>query len=219
MRQYQKGKTHAKQGFKTIIKPAKEAQARHSRRIGKIVRNHKAVSQAALIAHLNPVIRGWANYYSNACSKVVYNSMDARLYHRLRAWARRRHPQKNQQWIAHKYWLGGTGKGWVFACHNDPKVFRLSLYAQTPIQRHVKVQGGRSPYDGDWVYWSRRRGLYPTVTPTVARLLKHQGGQCFDCGLYFGPEDLLEIHHLDKNPKNNKRENLALVHRHCHDEP
>ena len=28
---------------------------------------------------------------------------------------------------------------------------------------------------------------------------------------------LVEIHHLDKNRKNNKRTNLMAIHRHCHD--
>ena len=32
-----------------------------------------------------------------------------------------------------------------------------------PLMWHAKVTGNRSPYDGDWVYWSRRRGHYPTV--------------------------------------------------------
>ena len=218
VRQYRVGKTHSKQGFKTIIKPSREAQKRQLHRIRQIVRSHQAAPQVSLIAHLNPIIRGWANYYANACSKVTFNSMDARLYHKLRAWARRRHPNKNQHWIAHKYWLIGSGEGWMFAARNDPDIFRLRRYAQTPIKRHIKVQGSRSPYDGDWLYWSRRLGQHPTVTPTVARLLKRQAGQCAHCGLYFRSDDRMEVHHRDKNPRNNKRDNLELLHRHCHDQ-
>ena len=33
VRQYETGRTHSKQGFKTIIKPGKTAQARHLRRL------------------------------------------------------------------------------------------------------------------------------------------------------------------------------------------
>ena len=100
VRQYRVGKTHSKQGFKTIIKPSREAQKRQLHRIRQIVRTHQAAPQVSLIAHLNPVIRGWANYYANACSKVTFNSMDARLYHKLRAWARR-HTQNSASLI---YW-------------------------------------------------------------------------------------------------------------------
>ncbi|CAN5775631.1 group II intron reverse transcriptase/maturase [soil metagenome] len=218
VRQYPMGKTHSKQGFKTIIKPSKEAQIRHSHRIREVVKAHKAAPQAALIDRLNPIIRGWANYFSNVCSKSTYSSMDNLMYHKLRAWARRRHPNKNQHWIARKYWLIGTGEGWVFASRSDQHPMRLFQHTQTPIKRHIKVQGSRSPYDGDWIYWSRRMGHHPAVTLRVARLLKHQAGQCAHCGLYFFPDDLMEVHHMDRNQNNHKQVNLVLTHRHCHDQ-
>lgn len=218
IRQYMAGKTHSKQGFKTIIKPSREAKIRHSRRIRDIVKSHKAASQAALIDQLNPVIRGWANYYSNACSKATYTSMDNLIFLKLRAWARRRHPNKNQNWIVHKYWLIGTGEGWVFVSWNNQRPLRLFRHAQTPIKRHVKVKGTRSPYDGDCIYWSCRMGHHPTVTARVARLLKHQSGKCAHCGLYFPPDARMEVHHLDRNRDDYRRDNLALLHRHCHDQ-
>ena len=147
IRQYPVGKTHSKQGFKTIIKPSKEAQTRHTRRIREVIKAHKAASQAVLIDRLNPIIRGWANYYSNACSKATYTAMDNLVYLKLRAWARRRHPEKNRHWIAHKYWLIGTGEGWVFAwgtasvavtkCHK-PKSIDISRF-QASISSSTKV--------------------------------------------------------------------------------
>ncbi len=218
VRQYPMGKTHSKQGFKTIIKPSKEAQIRHFHRIREVVKAHKAAPQAVLIDRLNPVIRGWANYFSNVCSKSTYSSMDNLMYHKLRAWARRRHPNKNRHWIAHKYWLIGTGEGWVFASRNDQHPMRLFQHARTPIKRHIKVQGSRSPYDGDWIYWSRRMSQHPAVTLRVARLLKRQAGLCAHCGLYFFSDDLMEVHHMDRNQNNHKQVNLALTHRHCHDQ-
>jgi hypothetical protein len=36
--------------------------------------------------------------------------------------------------------------------------------------------------------------------------------------MYFTSESLVEVHPLDGNRKNNKFENLAIVHRHCHDQ-
>ena len=218
VRQYPVGKTHSKQGFKTIIKPSREAKVRHSHRIREVVKTHKTATQAVLINRLNPIIRGWANYYSNACSKATYSTMDNLIYLKLRAWARRRHPNKNQHWIVHKYWLINSGEGWVFSPRNNQRSLRLFRHTQTPIKRHVKVQGSRSPYDGDWVYWSRRMGHHPTVTLKVARLLKSQAGKCAHCGLYFFPDDRMEVHHVDGNSDNHRRDNLALLHRHCHDQ-
>jgi len=91
-------------------------------------------------------------------------------------------------------------------------------YADTPIVRHVKVRGDKSPYDGDWVYWVRRLGRDPTKSDRVVKLLKRQGGRCVMCGLYFTAEDKMEVHHWDEDRSNNRYRNLTLLHVHCHDQ-
>ena len=91
-------------------------------------------------------------------------------------------------------------------------------YVDTPIVRHVKVRGDKSPYDGDWVYWVQRLGRDPTKSDRVVRLLKRQGGLCMICGLYFTTEDGMEVHHWDGDRQNNRYRNLALLHLHCHDQ-
>jgi RNA-directed DNA polymerase len=68
----------------------------------------------------------------------------------------------------------------------DPAPVYLHLHSEVAITRHVKVQGNRSPYDGDWVYWSTRQGRHPDASPKLAKLLKTQHGRCRYCGL-FGP--------------------------------
>ena len=109
----------------------------------------------------------------------------------------------------------------AFPKRNAPNIIRegiqLLYHADTPIKRHVQIQRERSPYDGDWVYWSNRRGNYPGTPRAVAALIKSQNGKCSYCGQYFAPDSLIEVHHKDKNRGNNKKENLALLHRHCHD--
>jgi len=217
IRQYRVGKTHSKQGFKTIIKPSKTAQIRHCQRLKEIVKAQRCATQAQLIAHLNPIIRGWSNYYSSVCSKAVFSAMDCQLYHKLRAWAYRRHPHKSRHWIARKYWRLREGKGWLFAPPGD-KATPMHKHESTAIHRHVKVKGDRSPYDGDWVYWSQRTGTFPTIKPTVIKRLVAQSGKCQSCGLYFQSEDLMEVHHVDGNRVNHHYSNLALLHRHCHDQ-
>ena len=94
----------------------------------------------------------------------------------------------------------------------------LICHADTPIVRHVKVRGDKSPYDGDWVYWVKRLGRDPTKPDRVVRLVKQQGGLCMLCGLHFTTEDAMEVHHWDGDRKNNRYANLTLLHGHCHDE-
>jgi len=93
----------------------------------------------------------------------------------------------------------------------------VSFHQTTTIRYAVKVQGDKSPYDGDWVYWSTRLGRDPTKPRRVTQLLKRQRGRCVQCRLRFTAEDVMEVHHQDGNHRNNAYANLALLHGHCHD--
>ncbi|WP_237395979.1 group II intron maturase-specific domain-containing protein [Okeania sp. KiyG1] len=65
--------------------------------------NTKPLLRKSLIAKLNPVIRGWANYYSAVVSKEVFRKIDNLLWKRLWRWASRRHPNKSAKWVKEKY--------------------------------------------------------------------------------------------------------------------
>jgi RNA-directed DNA polymerase len=93
----------------------------------------------------------------------------------------------------------------------------LSFHQTTAVSRFVKVQGDRSPFDGDWVYWSTRLGRDPSKPRRVTRLLKRQRGCCACCGLRFTTDDVIEMHHYDENHTHNTFDNLRLLHGHCHD--
>src|SRR4028118_1479896 len=115
IQQFPVGKYHSKQGFKTIITPSRDKQKVHYDQIASIIEAHKAAPQAALISRLNPIIRGWANYYATVVSKVTYSELNALTYQKLKAWAKRRHPKKNGEWVSKKYWQSIDGDNWVFA--------------------------------------------------------------------------------------------------------
>ena len=66
-------------------------------------------------------------------------------------------------------------------------------------------------------YWAGRMGRYPGMRPWVARCIRRQGGRCSECGLFFRPGDLVEVHHRDRDHDNYHTKNLAAMHRHCHD--
>lgn len=81
------------------------------------------------------------------------------------------------------------------------------------------MQGVRSPYDGDWIYWSLRIGKHPEIDARTATFLKRQKGKCAHCGLFFSDGDLLETGHITPKKEGGKDtyDNLQLLHRHCHD--
>jgi RNA-directed DNA polymerase len=224
IRQYPAGKTHSGKdcrgrlhGFKTLIKPRQTAIRRHVAKLRKTIDHHKHATQETLMQALNPQIVGWSNYYAHVPSARVLQTLDHTVYAMLKGWAVSRHPNKKKHWITSTYWRVDDGKGWTFQPPYGGA--RLARHAHTSIQRHVKVQGARSPYDGDWVYWSKRVGHHPDVPPRVARLLKQQQGRCRACGLYFTDGDKMEVDHIlpKKDGGRDARDNWQLLHRHCHD--
>lgn len=208
-------------GFKTLIKPSPEKVKAHYDRIAEVIDQHKAAPQAALIAHLNPIIRGWANYYSTSVSKEEFSKLDRLVYLKLKKWAKKRHPNKSSTWVASKYWHTVGGDNWVFATKQKGKDSLLCLlkHRATPIVRHVKVKGEASPFDGNLVYWSTRMGKNPEMSQDVATLLKRQKGKCSHCGLYFTEDSVMEVDHIIPKSKGGKDtwKNLQLLHLHCHD--
>ncbi|NES71922.1 MAG: RNA-dependent DNA polymerase, partial [Okeania sp. SIO2D1] len=80
--------------------------------------------------------------------------------------------------------------------------------------QHVNVRGNKSPFDGDFLYWSRRNSkLYDGLT---ARLLRKQHHCCAHCGLYFDSLEAVHIHHVDGQHHNWNPHNLVAIHSSCH---
>jgi RNA-directed DNA polymerase len=185
-------------------------------RLREIVRDHAFAPQAALIGRLNPVIRGWSRYYSTQASKAVFHALDHALTQALLRWAYRRHANRPRSWVVRRYWDIVPGANWSFRCVTWN--LRLCRHEATRIVRHVKVQDARSPFDGDWLYWSARLGRHPGVVPNVARLLKKQNGKCAWCGLFFRHGDVWNVDHIVPSSQGgtDATSNLQLLHRHCH---
>jgi RNA-directed DNA polymerase len=200
-------------GYKTIIRPAKDATLRHVQELGRIIRANKAASQKNLLAQLNPVIRGWSNYYRAVSAKETFSLCDHLLFEQLWRWARRRHPSKGKRWVRHRYWT----EDWRFRA---PTGNVLGRHDTTRIQYHVKVRGSASPYDGNLVYWSQRLQQHPLVRGKLGNLLKFQHGKCLYCGLHLTDDDLLEIDHIVPRILGGTDAigNLQVLHRHCHDQ-
>jgi len=177
-------------GFNTIITPSKPKVKLHLEKIAAVIDTHKTTPQAALISKLNPIIRGWSNYYSTKVGKETFNKVDHLIYEKLRVWAKVRGKGSINK---DKYWRTAGNRNWCFSTEDG---LELITHASTPIVRHTKVKGKASPFDGDWIYWSMRRGESPDTPSRVSSLIKKQKGICSHCSLYFTPTDIVEVDHI-----------------------
>jgi RNA-directed DNA polymerase len=216
---YRSGKHNGKRlGFKTIIQPGKEAIKRHREALRTVVHAGQGLTQEALIGQLNPKIRGWARYYRSVVAKKVLNDCDYHLYPLLLRWAKRRHPRKSASWIRLRYWRTVGQDHWRFA---SPDGYALTNHAAIRIQRHVKVKGNASPFDGNLLSWAKRlQQSQPLSMSRLGALLHKQQGKCRWCELLFQESDLIEIDHITPRSEGGTDDpnNLFALHRHCHDQ-
>jgi RNA-directed DNA polymerase len=196
--------------WKTLVKPSKEAQLRHYARLKEIVKKHGQAPQSKLIAELNPIIRGWSNYYRTANAKKAFSLTDHKLFQSLWGWATSRCKHTAKGKIKTKYW-----NNWRFT---DGK-YLLNRHSDTKIDRHIKVNGMKSPFDGDHVYWAVRLSKYSGLPSRIQKILKAQNGKCNWCQRPVLMGDQMEIDHII--PKSlggaDLYNNLQLLHQHCHD--
>ncbi|WP_448266541.1 group II intron reverse transcriptase/maturase [Nostoc sp. DSM 114159] len=234
IRQYPVGKyatgknTHGKPlGYKTYIKPSKEAVKAHYQRLANEIDKLKSCqSQVELIKRLNPIITGWSNYYSKVNSAGIFQELDNLLTLKLIAWTKARHLHKSTKRWTRKYFGSKGGSNWIFraitvraASQREGKTLYLTYHGDFHIQKFVKVKGEVSPYNGDFIYWATRMGKSVELPTRVSKLLKKQNGKCTECNMYFRDGDVMEVDHVIPRSKGGKDsyENYQLLHRHCHD--
>lgn len=210
-------------GFKPLIFPSKKSCQKHQSDLKEIVRNNISNNQVPLIADLNPVISGWSNYFSVSDASMcgVLSTQDNLLFLKLLRWSKRQVGTKGLGYT--KYWHTVKGRVSFSPITNDSKSFSQIFhrdYTGNSINHYVKVQGTRSVFDGDFVYWATRLGKHPDLHPRKARLLRRQRGKCSHCHLNFSFGDVMEVDHITPRSLGGKNDwrNLQLLHRHCHHE-
>jgi len=156
------GHTVRKFGDKLLIFPAKSNVKALREKISLCINSAVGLSQQALLLKLNPLIRGWANYYRHGASKRTFDRLDYHTFWQLLRWAKRRHPNKSAAWKRRKYFSAADKPG-LFSVRlktasGQNQVLALYLAASTAIKRHIKVRGAANPYDPQYTqYFEQRR--------------------------------------------------------------
>jgi RNA-directed DNA polymerase len=150
---------------KLLIKPSKGNIKVFLNKTRLLIKSHATATTEDLIRHLNPKIRGWANYYRHVVSKAIFNHIDNRIFLALRQWINRRHPEKNIRWKNDKYFRSQGMRRWIFSVkvkNRQGKYYFLDLFktTQLPIRRHIKIRAEANPYDPQYAdYFSKRERL------------------------------------------------------------
>jgi RNA-directed DNA polymerase len=171
-------------GGKLLIKPSKAAIRRIRERLRTELRSLRGFNAGAVIRKLNPIIRGWANYYRTHVAAEIFDELDQYLWRLTYKWARFSHANKSASWVTARY-FGKFNKArqdrWVFGDRRSGAY--LHRFSWTTIVRHQTVWQRASPDDPELAeYWARRRSrsVLP-ISKTSLWLLKAQDGCCPIC--------------------------------------
>lgn len=206
-----------KTGLVRLFQPSKEAILEQYRKIANKLDELKNAPVDVVIGQLNPIIRGFSNYYKYVSSTEMFGKLDHLIFRKLIRWAKRRHPNKGVKWVVKKYFLtNAKDRKWQFSSSEKP----LRQHTDTKIERYIQVKGEASIFDGNTAYWAKRVQSHPELSLRQLTLIKRQKGKCAYCHRTFKAEDIWETDHIVPrcNGGRDKYDNLQLLHAHCHDQ-
>ena len=209
---------------KLICKPSNESIEKCKYELKDIFKQMIGNNVEQLINRVNPVIIGYANYWSSVVSKEMYSKIDNYVWNRTVIFLKRLHPKKSWKWVVSQYFkpdkTGQSKSNWILT---DPITGnQLVKMAWTPIKRHAMVQYDFSPYDKNKKAYFEIRDKKEFDRNNVAyrrKLAKRQNYICPFCGKSLAENTKsCETHH--RIPRyhggTGKYKNLWLVHTTCH---
>jgi RNA-directed DNA polymerase len=230
--------THIQEGFnflgqtirkfkdKLIIKPSDKSIASLLEKARDICKKHKGAKTSYIIAQLNPIIRGWANYHRHVVSSATFSKIDSEIHKILWRWAKRRHPTKGSRWIKDKYFKSHKGRTWCFSddskgSEHPRRLFRAS---EIKIKRHIKIKQDANPFDPKWEIYFERREMAKSLNRGKGKdkaeyLLKEQNNLCTLCNENISMCKPWEFHFKQKwvHGGSCQTNNLTIVHSECHE--
>ena len=221
---------------KLLIKPQKSKVLEFCKKVGATIDSMKTKSPEQVARKIEPLLRGFTNYYRGVVSKQTFSYIGYRVWWYLWCWARRRHPNKAKNWVKDKYfhtkitYEKGKKKvrDWVFFYERTERKGRRvtkDIYDITsvPIIRHIKVAGTNSPYDPELKeYWQRRQTK--TGSKRWAKGSKYelvaiaQNWRCLICHDHLFNGEEIETHHIVPVAEggSDDKSNLRHLHKACH---
>jgi RNA-directed DNA polymerase len=196
-----------------VIKPTNEAVKRVKAKIKAEFMSNKPIR--GLIKDLNPILRGWSNYYrSSYHSQKIFQSIGHYVYQSWWRWARKKHPTRTKKWIYSQYIFKSDKRSWNIGASKEIQLFDITQAKQIKVN---SLKSNINPYTDEEYYISS------SLTVDAERFRKaiynKYNFRCPVCNqALFGEEDI-HLHHIiprkDGGPYS--LTNIAPLHRTCHE--
>lgn len=210
-----------KTGYKLLIKPSKKSVLTIRKKLQTEWIQAIGSNVSAVGKRLNPIMRGWANYFRIGVAKVIFHKLDHWMLFKEQRYSSRTHPKKAWNWKHKQYWgrMNLARKdNWVFG---DKRTgISLLKFSWFDIRRHALVPSTYSPDDPSLKkYWQERIKTHvKNLASSEQRIAKNQKYVCEVCKESLCNGEELQTHHVKPKSEGGKDtdHNLRLVHLYRH---
>lgn len=222
-------KTGRKRGI-LLVQPSPKNITEVKRKISEIIRKYPNAKPGTLIRELNPILRGWSNYYRIGSSRTAFRNISKHTFTSLKNWVYRKHGRNKKRKHIRQYFktikTNTHTNNWTFYGTNERNeeitLFQIGNVTKKDYNM-ISISNPRNPYlIKDFDYFEMRTRAEFQTSPLVdhrsRKISKKQNGRCPICNEIFSHNDVLQLHHIKavKDGGTNKLSNLALYHVHCH---
>ena len=230
VRQYEVNNRKSERALRT--KPSKAAVQKMRDRLRQEWRALRGATPEAVCKKLNPLIKGWSNYFRYSGASATFQHLDWWMGLRALKHLRYSHPSKTIKWYRQKGYWGRLnpkrGDNRVFG--NQSKNCYLHKFGWVRVGRHTLVKGRNSPDDPALrAYWEQRRKSKVASLPKDRKqvLAQRQDGLCPACGTSLLEDtptqwnnigEAVQVHHKTPHSQGGEDDwnNLQLLHLYCH---
>lgn len=210
-----------KSGYKLLIKPSKKSVQAVRDKLRAKWRRVRGQNAQVVVGQLNPIIRGWANYFRTQVARRTFRKLDHWMFQKEIRYVNQAHSGKTEHWKKQRYWgkLNPTRNDtWVFG--NKDTGHYLLKFNWFSIELHTPVRGTASPDDPTLKeYWRERDRSKAKLLPrSVQKIARKQNNVCRLCGMSLFNGEETQVHHVEPKGRGGKDtySNLRLAHLFCH---
>jgi len=217
-----------------LIHPSRKAIRTFKDKIKSIVKTNKNLKSFVLIGLLNPIIRGWINYFRAASITKIKRTLGKFIWKVVWSWVIRKHKTTGKRALKEKYFTTRkqlkTTNNWTFfgIQPNGTKV-HLTNIADFNVWRQKffafkgsKTWKGSNPYllSDILTFHNKIKNLIVNgqIDGVKIKLIIKQNARCAVCDGPFLLDERIETHHLIPKTEGgtDKLSNLRLLHYICH---
>ena len=216
-----------------LIKPSMKAKINFKAKISELFRIHKKSTAYTLILQVNPVIRGWANYFNSGGGWTeTKNELGHWLWTKLKQWVYNKHKKLGRRAALGIYFTGVQRRltyynKWTFHATKDGKRILLVDIQEILVDIENTLPFGNSPnpynpedYDKVDSRLKRQAKNDRRISILKTNLLRKQDGICPACGeIIVLNSEKVERHHIVPKFRGGEDsfKNTELLHKTCHD--